>query len=181
MFRCNLLTLLIVTWSAGAVADEPSLGPVIEDYGPTYAIESLDVELPQDHRYKLVFDLAADTEAGTVNRHLVSVARYLNMHARNGIPAGQMDLAVVVHGRAVRNLLQHEAHQQRHAMDNPNLDLVRSLQEAGVRFYICGQSMAHIGLEKDDLAGGVKVALSAMTMLTLLQADGFALLPWGAN
>ena len=181
MFRHKLLILLPLVLSAEVTADDPSLGPVIENYGPTYAIDWRDVELPEGQRYRLVFDLAADSEASQVNRHLVSVARYLNMHARNGVPVARMDLAVVVHGRAVRNLLNSAAHQRRELMDNPNLDLIRSLQEAGVRFYICGQSMAFAGVAKDDLVDGVDVALSAMTMLTLLQSDGFALLPWGAG
>jgi len=179
MFPRKLLILLLVAGSA--VADGPSLGPVIADYGPTYKIEWRDVELPEDHQYKLVFDLAADAEPGTVNRHLVSVARYLNMHARNGVRVEQMSLAVVVHGRALRNLLRNDVHQEREGTGNPNLDLIRSLQEAGVRFYVCGQSMAFTGVAKDDLADGIEVALSAMTMLTLLQSDGFALLPWGAG
>jgi intracellular sulfur oxidation DsrE/DsrF family protein len=181
MIPRNLLILLVVAGSSAAVADGPSTGPVIDDYGPTYAIEWRDVELPEDHHYKLVFDLAADPEAGQVNRHLVSVARYLNMHARNGVRVEQMSLAVVVHGRALRNLLRNDVHQEREGIGNPNLDLIRSLQEAGVRFYVCGQSMAFTGVAKVDLADGIEVALSAMTMLTLLQADGFALLPWGAG
>ena len=181
MFRHKLLILLPLVVSAEVTADDPSLGPVIENYGPTYAIDWRDVELPEGQRYRLAFDLAADSEASQVNRHLVSVARYLNMHARNGVPVARMDLAVVVHGRADRNLLHSAAHQRREFVDNPNLDLIRSLQGAGVRFYICGQSMAFAGVAKDDLVDGVDVALSAMTMLTLLQSDGFALLPWGTG
>jgi intracellular sulfur oxidation DsrE/DsrF family protein len=181
MLRRNLLILFFVIVSPSAVADDASMGPVIEDYGPTYAVEWRDVELPEGHRYKLVFDLAADPEQGKVNRNLVSVARYLNMHARNGVPLDHMELAVVVHGPAVRNLLQNKSHQERHGIDNVNIELIKSLQVAGVRFYVCGQSLAFTGLAKDDLIDGVEVALSAMTMLTLLQADGFALLPWGAS
>ena len=181
MHRLKLLIMLTVVASADVVADVSSLGPVIESYGPTYAIEWRDVELPKSIRYKLVFDVAADSQASEVNRHLVSVALYLNMHARNGVPVARMDLAVVVHGRAVRNLLHNDAHQSRELVDNPNLELIRSLQGAGVRFYVCGQSMAFTGIAKEDLVDGIEVALSAMTMLTLLQSDGFALLPWGAS
>ena len=36
-------------------------------------------------------------------------------------------------------------------------------------------------LARRERVDGVDVALSAMTMLTLLQSDGFALLPWGAS
>jgi hypothetical protein len=37
--------------------------------------------------------------------------------------------------------------------------------------------MSFGGVDKNELADGVKVALSAMTMLTVLQSDDYALLP----
>jgi hypothetical protein len=37
--------------------------------------------------------------------------------------------------------------------------------------------MGFRGIGGDELASEVKVALSAMTMLALLQSDGYALLP----
>jgi intracellular sulfur oxidation DsrE/DsrF family protein len=51
------------------------------------------------------------------------------------------------------------------------------LHRAGVEFFVCGQSMAFGSVEKNELASPVKVALSAMTMISVLQADGYALLP----
>ena len=157
---------------APALADEPSLGPVVEGYGPTYPIDDRDVPLREGFVYKAVFDIAEDPAPESVNRNLVSVARYLNMHARNGVSVEDMDLAIVVHGAAVRNLVVND--------DNPNLELISLLRKAGVDIYVCGQSMAFGGIAKDELASGVQIALSAMTMLTILQSDGYALLPWGA-
>lgn len=40
--------------------------------------------------------------------------------------------------------------------------------------------MVHSGIRKNELASGVQVGLSAMTLLTILQGDGYALIPWGA-
>jgi intracellular sulfur oxidation DsrE/DsrF family protein len=88
-----------------------------------------------------------------------------------------MQLAVVVHGAAVRNILDHDAYRSRFRIDNPNLDLVEKLHAAGVRIYVCGQSLAFGGVARSDLASPVEVALSAMTMLTALQSKGYALLP----
>jgi intracellular sulfur oxidation DsrE/DsrF family protein len=101
-----------------------------------------------------------------------AIARYLNMHARSGVPLENMDLAIVIHGPAVKNLLDTDG--------NPNSELIALLQNAGVSIYVCGQSMAFGGFANTELANGVKIALSAMTMLTTLQSDGYALLPWGA-
>ena len=172
MFLRTTILAIAVTLLIPALADEPSFGPAIEGYGPTHPIDKRDVPLREGFVYKAVFDIAQDPVPGSVNKNLVSVARYLNMHARNGVPVENLQLAIVVHGPAVKNLLDTDG--------NPNLELIALLQDAGVSIYVCGQSMAFGGFAKSEFANGVKIALSAMTMLTTLQSDGYALLPWGA-
>jgi len=170
-YRAALLGILLL-------ATEPSKGPRIEDYGPTYPINDRDVPLPEGFTYKAVFDLAAyPGEVTAVNVRLESVARFLNMHGRNGVPAENMDLAIVVHGAAVKNLLNNDAYEARYKVENPNLELLTLLRAAAVSIYVCGQSTSFSGVDKNELADGVQVALSAMTMLTVLQSDGYALLP----
>ncbi len=159
-------------------ADEPMLGPAIEGYGPTFPIDNRDVPVDEATVYKAVFDVATYTDdPAALSTRLVSVARFLNMHARAGTPPGNMDLAVVLHGRALKTVLNNDAYQERYVVDNPNLELVQKLADAGVRFYVCGQSMAFGGYAKSELAPQAKLALSAMTMLTELQNQGYALLP----
>jgi intracellular sulfur oxidation DsrE/DsrF family protein len=174
------LVLAVLLFSAAqlTLADEPVLGPAIEGYGPTYPIDDRDVPLEEGVVYRAVFDAASySDDLGSLNSRLVSVARFLNMHVRNDTPIENMDLAVVLHGAAVKNVLSHEAYRSRYDRDNPNLELVARLHDAGVRFYVCGQSMSFGGVEKSELASQAEVALSAMTMLTVLQHDGYALLP----
>jgi len=154
------------------------MGPIINDYGPTFPVDNRDIPLPEDFIYRVVFDVAANSgDVTSVNRKLTSVARLLNMQARNGVPVENMDIAVVIHGKALNNVLSHNAYRQRFDTENPNHDLLVQLKEAGVRFYACGQSMAFGRIDKDELASPVEVALSAMTMLTVLQAEKYALLP----
>ena len=173
-----LLVIVVLACSTLSVAEEPSFGPIIEGYGPTYPIGDRDVPLPENFTYKAVFDLAkSPDETSALNPYLVSVARYLNMHARNGVPAENMELAVVVHGAAVKNLLTDHAYESRYEGKNPNLELLTRLHDAGVRIFVCGQSMTFGGISRSELAEPAKVALSAMTMLTVLQSDGYALLP----
>lgn len=173
-----LLAVIAGILAAPLQAAEPSLGPVIEGYGPTYPVEDRDVALDDDFVYRAVFDIVRyGDDPEKLNPRLVSVARYLNMHARNGVPVANMQLAVVVHGAAVRNILGHAAYRSRFQVDNPNLELVEKLHAAGVRFYVCGQSLAFGKIAKSELASPVEVALSAMTMLTVLQSEGYALLP----
>lgn len=175
-YRAALLGILLL--AAPLLATEPSKGPRIEDYGPTYPINDRDVPLPEGFTYKAVFDLAAyPGEVTAVNVRLESVARFLNMHGRHGVPVENMDLAVVVHGAAVKNLLNNDAYEARYKVENPNLELLTLLRAAGVSIYVCGQSTSFSGVDKNELTDGVQVALSAMTMLTVLQSDGYALLP----
>ncbi len=178
MLKRVLLLVMPLCWCVTGVAEEPILGPVIEGYGPTYAIEDRDVALVDGFIYKAVFDVAAYSgEVTSLNGRLVSVARFLNMHARSGTPPEDMDLVIVVHGAALSNLLTHDAYRQRHGVDNPNFELLSKLHDAGVRIMVCGQSMAFRGVERSELADPVKVGLSAMTLLTVLQSEGYALLP----
>jgi len=177
LLRLTFLLFSLVL-SVQLFADEPTLGPAIEGYGPTYPIADRDVALEEGAVYRAVFDAASYSDDMTaINSRLVSVARFLNMHVRNGTPPENMDLAVVIHGAALKNFLNNDAYQERFEVDNPNLELIMKLHDAGVVFFVCGQSMAFSGVGKNELVSPTKVALSAMTMLTVLQNDGYALLP----
>lgn len=171
-----LISLTLLLLSLHAIASEPSFGPIVEGYGPTYPIAERDVALRDAFVYKAVFDAAAYKDEEELNTGLVSVARYLNMHGRNGVAAKDMTVAVVAHGPALKALLGDEAFKARFGVENPNTELVAKLQAAGVQFYVCGQSMAFGGVDKNELVETAEVALSAMTMLTILQSDGYALL-----
>ena len=176
--RIRPLMLIILFGSFGqALAGEPMLGPAIDGYGPTYPIDDRDVPIEKDTVYRAVFDAAAYSDDLTsLNTRLVSVARFLNMHVRNGTPLENMDVAVVVHGAALKTVFNDEAYRSKYGADNPNLELVTKLHDAGVEFYVCGQSMAFGGFTKSELADPAKLAISAMTMLTQLQNQGYALL-----
>ena len=63
-----LLFFLVLAGSTLCLADEPSFGPVIQGYGPTYPIADRDVPLPEGFVYTAVFDLASyPGEASALN------------------------------------------------------------------------------------------------------------------
>ena len=124
----------------GAAAESARFGPILEEHGPTFAVNDLAVPVDRDLIYKAVFDASAHRQDVTeINAELMNVARFINMHARHGVPLGNMDLVVVIHGEAVKSALVHEAYRERYSVENPNLVLLTQLAEAGVRFYACGQ------------------------------------------
>jgi len=55
--------------------------------------------------------------------------------------------------------------------------MIEQLSAKGVKFYQCGQSTEFMGIQKSELAPQISLAFFAMTMLTILQADGYSLVP----
>lgn len=170
-------------WTPAVSAQRPTparqSGPVIDKYGATFAVPEGSVMPPRDGEYKVKFDVASSaSDPTTVNPGIESLARFLNMQVRAGVPLEQMKLALVVHGSAGRDLLGHAGYRQRHGVDNPNLPLLEALDRAGVRIILCGQTAAGRGLGWDEIAPVAKVALSAMTAHALLAREGYSTNPF---
>ena len=172
-----LLVSLVIFCASSTAAGTFSAGPLISKYGKHTKIE-YDHPLPTDTRLKVVFDVAERSAENQLNRSFESLARFLNMHVANGIPAENIELALVVHGKAGFDLLNDSSYQKMASIDNPNGALIARLLEHDVKVFICGQSAAYIGIPKGDLLPGVQMALSAMTAHALLQNDGYKLNPF---
>ncbi len=158
-------------------SQEKEAGPVIADYGKVWKIDAPDLEVDKNKHYKAVFDIMTSPESHqSINPALETVARYLNMHAQSGIPVGQINAVAVVHNRASKDIMNHEAYRERYGTENPNYELVKQLQEAGVDIVFCGQSSYSRNIPRTNLIPEVKIALSAMTMLIELQDNGYRLI-----
>jgi len=178
MLTRYLLAISIPLLSTQLLAAEPTTGPIIDGYGASFTIDNSDVPLIEDHVYRVVWEITGyNGEPESVNRNLDRVARFLNLHAKHGVPAENMQLAVVIHGTALMNALNDESYSKRYQLKNPNLDLVNRLAEAGVQFYVCGQSMGFREFAKSELAAPIKLATSALTMVHQLQVEGYTLQP----
>ena len=144
-------------------------GPVLTEFGPVATVDS-DVAIPAGHVFRVSYDTSKQSDDGALNRTLTGAARFLNMHVASGVPEGDIHLAIVVHGSAVRDVATETA--------GANTDLVAALLEHGARIYVCGQSAVWYDIGNDALLPGVNMALSAMTAHALLQADGYTLNPF---
>ena len=169
MRSAALLSILFILPCIGrADLGSFSAGPVIEDYGPVADVD-ITVPVPNGAVLRHSFDVATRAEDGELNRTLVSAARFINMHARAGVDADNIKVAVVDHGTAV-----HDVSGEAPA----NAKLVAALIDHGVRIFACGQSAAYYDVTTDDLLPGVEMALSAMTVHALLQQQGYSLNPF---
>jgi len=175
LFFVCLLATTNPAWSDNAGI---TTGPVIEGFGPVVNVEPQFNLLPETH-YRVVFDVSETPEdPAALNRSIESAARFLNMHARSGIDPANIEVAIVLHGGAGKDVLANEAYRSRFGVDNPNSGLLLALKSAGVQVWLCGQTAGYRGFGADELHPSAGLALSAMTVLTRLQNEGWALIPW---
>lgn len=152
-------------------------GPVITYYGPTWEVDNPDFPTISDEPYRVVFDVAKGPESpAEQNPSLITLARFLNMHAKAGVPVEKLKVIAVLHGGAAKHALDDQAYQERYGVVNPHTDLFRQLKEAGVNVYLCGQSMHARKLPPDSINPNIGLALSAMTVLIKAQAEGYSVI-----
>ncbi|MEL0037395.1 MAG: DsrE family protein [Gammaproteobacteria bacterium] len=174
----SITLLFIVIILMADVYAKSKMGPTLTNYGPILPVANMDIPLPEDFKYKAVFDVATTaSEIDAHSRRLESVARFINMHTDRGVALDDMHLAVVIHGKAAKDILTDEAYAAKFDTENPNRELIQSLAKLGVRFYICGQTSDFSDYQRKDILPEVAIALSAMTQLVILQSEGYALLP----
>jgi intracellular sulfur oxidation DsrE/DsrF family protein len=151
-------------------------GPVIQGYGKHAAVDGLSMD--SKHSFKIAFDVGAGADAGEVNRRFDSLARFINMHVAAGIAKENIELALVVHGRASIDLLQSSVYQRVHSADNANQPLLKALMDNGVKVILCGQTAAAYEISESQLIEGARIELSAMTAHALLQQLGYTVNPF---
>lgn len=144
-------------------------GPVFSQFGPHAPVAGIG-QVDADTEFSHSFDVSKPADADALNKGFESAARFINMHVAHGVPEENIRIAVVVHGKAVMDLLAKP--------DNTSNDMVQVMLDHGVRFIVCGQSAAAYGVTQEDLLPGVEMALSAMTAHALLQQRGYTVNPF---
>ena len=144
-------------------------GPVFADFGPHAPVEGVE-DFPADSEFRIAFGVSTQADEGTRNRGFESAARFINMHAAHRVDPANIDIAVVVHGKAVFDLTTRDG--------NGSAVMVREMLDHGVRFIVCGQSAAAYGVKQADLIEGVELHLSAMTAHAQLQQRGYTVNPF---
>ena len=153
-------------------------GSVIKEFGKVADVES-DVKLPASTVFKVRFDVGRSSRPGSINQTFDSAARFINLNVAAGVAPENIAIAIVVHGSAASDVTKDSFYaSKKENQKNASAAAVKVLQQHNVDFYICGQSAAYQGIEKDNLLEGVKLAPSAMTMHAVLDQQGFTLNPF---
>ena len=164
--------------AANDKADKPQevTYPVIANHGGVFQLPDA-AQQPRKWT-KLLVDLTGGGDADKLNTGLEKVAKYLNIYAGGGTEPADVQIAVVFHGDATLAVLHPDAYAAKFKTDgNPNLKLLQQLHESGVELYVCGQSLISKGSAPKDVAAFIETAVSALTAVVNLQADGYAYVP----
>jgi len=143
-------------------------------------VQPIDERPDPNMHYKLLFELTGfalkgqDSTAKTdVNLGLSEVARQINLHEANGIPRENINVVIVAHASALYCFLTNEKYKKKYEIDNPNIPLIKELQDYGVKMLVCGQAMTFFNVEMEDLVAGIKQVLTAQTVISSYQLKGY--------
>lgn len=154
-------------------------GPVIDRYGAVHPAPQGALNLREGEPYRVLMDVAGSGGfVLAINPALERAARFLNLHAQNGIDPAHLDLTLVVHGEATKDLLSDAAYRARYGVHNPNTRILADLESAGVDILVCSQSAAHRAYAVEEFHPAASMAVSAMTAHVRLQAEGYRLIPF---
>jgi intracellular sulfur oxidation DsrE/DsrF family protein len=156
--------------------------PAIKGYkwAGVVPVQNVDDKLDPNMQYKLLMELTGFAAKGQeanamkdINGGIGEVARKINLHVADGVRKEKMDVVIIVHAGALFALLNNEKYKQKYQIDNPNIALIKELQNFGAKFIVCGQAMTFLRLEKEDLLPGIKEAISAQTVLSMYELKGY--------
>lgn len=166
--------LLFITSSISLIAQD-RVNPIIEDYGGIFEIPYADDRVDPSLTYNIVVEIAkASEKPEELNWALNNVARLLNLHAMSGVPKENLHVVMVIHAGAAYTVLDNKEHKKKYGVDNPNLELYKRLDEAGVKILVCGQSLIARSIDKDKMVPQVKITSSMLTAMTTYQLKGYA-------
>jgi intracellular sulfur oxidation DsrE/DsrF family protein len=127
--------------------------------------------------YKVVFGMTKPGKPDQVNPALERVARTVNLYAAAGVPLDHLKFVAIAYGPATALVLDDAHYRAKFGTANPNLPVIAQLRKAGVTVAVCGQAVAENHFQDDWVAKDVDVALSALTTITELEQQGYALMP----
>ena len=170
--------LLIALTTMASAANPLPTTPGIPGEGPMHPFPDAAYQPQKDVIYKVVF---AVTKAGDtpkeISPSLVRVARTVNLYASAGVPLSHLKFVAVASGPATGAILDDEHYKDKYGMVNPNLALIHKLRAAGIDVAVCGQAVLESNFETSWISHDVTLALSALTTITVLQQQGYALVP----
>jgi intracellular sulfur oxidation DsrE/DsrF family protein len=161
--------------TAPATLSAQTARAVIEKEGASPLVTGVTFPVTRDLPYRIAWGINVGPEkADSVVPGFRSPANFLVLADRNGVPKGNVHLAIVIWGSATHSLLRNDAYKAARGADNASIALLEALDAAGVQVIVCGEALVNRKLAASDLLPFVKVAPTATMALATLHAQGYA-------
>ena len=172
----KIITLFVLCFPLIGLA-QSKVSPVVKNFGGIFEIPYAEEKPDPTLDYKIIVEVVSNTEKyDSINWPLFNVARLINLHVMGGVPKEKIQVVVIIHGAAAMTVMNNEAYKAKYGVDNPNLKLYQELQQAGIKMFVCGQSLIARKIDRFKMVPEVKIATSALTTLTTYQLKGYAML-----
>ncbi|MBS1545373.1 MAG: DsrE family protein [Bacteroidetes bacterium] len=173
-----VVSIVLCLFSFVSLSQTPSrVFPVIKDFGGVFPVPDAAEKPDASLTYRVVIEVERMSDKpDTLNWALNNVARLINLHAVGGLPKNQLEVVMAIHGGAAFTVMNNDAYRSKYNIDNPNLKLYQQLQQAGVKIFVCGQSLIARKIDRTKMVPEVKVATSMLTVITTYQTKGYAYL-----
>ena len=181
--RKMMLTAALVAASASAFAsdaDAPGFWqtPALPGIGKMHPLPQAAYQPQPSATYRIVFAVTKGADQpGEVNPSLSRVARTVNLYASAGTPLDHLKFVAVLSGKATGAVLDNGHYKRLFGTDNPNLEIIHQLRAAGVDVAVCGQAVAENQFDYGWINREVTLSLSALTTITVLETQGYVLMP----
>lgn len=185
MLKCVRLVAVLIGISVCSVVWAKPIGPwvmpAIKSAGAMHPLPNAAYQPDKNTIYKAVFAVTRPSKGKMdPDGGLTPVARAVNIFASAGVPLDHLKFVVVIYGMEAAPMVLDNAHyKKRFGKDNPNIKIIHDLKAAGIQVVVCGQALAGGGIEHSWVDPDVTIALSALSTITILQNQGYALLHWG--
>jgi intracellular sulfur oxidation DsrE/DsrF family protein len=171
-----LTTVILSALSISAHCQTPQF-PIVKGFGGIYEIPEATERPDPNGEYKIIIDLVSAAEdPQQINRMVDNIARMMNLHGVGGVAKENLKVKVAIHGGAIFSVMNDAYYEKLYGVKNPNLPVFEALKDAGVEFYICGQSLIARNMKIADVWGGAEIALSMLTTLTKYVPQGYMLM-----
>ena len=165
-----LLSVLFAQLIVLSQMQQAKMYPVIKSYGPVYQIPNAAHKPDPKLNYKIIVELQENaSKPDSLNEYLEAIATLINLHAVEGVPKENIHVVVVLRKMATYAVFGNEMYKEKFKVDNPNLELLKELHDAGTEFYVCGQTMLKRNISESKLAAEAKIASSGLTAISTFQ------------
>jgi intracellular sulfur oxidation DsrE/DsrF family protein len=125
--------------------------------------------------YKIAFDVNTMAESpDQVSPALKMIGALINTYEQHGVSPDHLHLQAVFHGPTIALVVDDATYKGRTGVDhNPNVDLLRQLQKAGLKMVVCGQSAMAQHYDFKSILPLAQINLSASVTFINLMTRGY--------